>query len=226
MTGGPLRIAVLDDHPVVAEGLLGALVRHGADVESAGSATTWAGFVSDVLDAGGDPDVVLVDIHLNDGTRHDDVIAALTAIGIRCLVFTSDPRPLLIQQALRAGARGLILKSETLEVVIETIDQLREQDFVASSELAYCIVNDSEMVPHLAPRELDTMTLISTGLPRKSVGPRLPPKKDGGSVTEHSVNEWVGRVGQKYREAGEPTSSTIELLNLLRRHGYLIDEPH
>ena len=227
-SGGELsrtqRIAVLDDHPVVAEGVVSALLRRGSDVELVGTATSWDAFVEDVLGAGPPPDIVLVDIHVGDGSRNPDVIRALSLLGCRCLLFTSEARPVPIRDGLRAGACGLILKSEPVDVVVDTIEQLRTEPFATSSALAFSIVNDAEMVPNLAPRELETMRLLSTGLTRASVASRMA-RTNGERITAGTVSTYVNRVVAKYRRFDEHSSSTMELIALLRRHGHLVDDP-
>lgn len=221
----PLRIAVLDDHPVVAEGIVSAVARRDGGVTLLGTATTWEGFVREILDAGPLPDIVLVDAHINDGTYHADVIAALTRLGIRCLLFTSDARPVIVRDALKAGACGLVLKSEPVDVVVDTIEQLRTQPVATSSALAHSIMSDAQMVPHLAPRELETMRLLSTGLTRAGVARRMSGAQ-GGSLTSGTINTYVNRVVGKYRQVEVHSSSTMELLARLRRDGHIVEEPH
>lgn len=219
-----LRIAVLDDHPMIGEGLVSALTRLGADLDLIGTATTWAGLI-EVLDRHGPPDVGLIDIHINDGTRHEDVIAALTSLGVACLMYTSDARPALVAAGLRAGARGLILKSEPVEVVVGSVEQLRTELLVASSALAFSIVNDAQMVPHLTSRELEALRLLSKGLTQASVARRMI-GEDGSPISPGTVRTYIGRVAARYRDAGHATASTMELLQMLRRHGHIAEEPH
>lgn len=224
-TDQPLRIAVLDDHPIVAEGIVSAVARRAGSVTLVGTASTWDAFVHDILEAGARPDIALVDAHVNDGSYHAEVIKTLTKLGIRCLLFTSDPRPVIVRDALKAGACGLILKSEPVDVVVDTIEQLRTQPVASSSTLAHSIVTDAQMAPHLAPRELETMRLLSTGLTRAAVARRMS-GADGDSLTPGTVNTYVNRVVGKYRQVDVHSSSTMELLARLRRDGHIVEEPH
>ena len=224
-TDQPLRIAVLDDHPIVAEGIVSAVARRGGSVTLVGTASTWDAFVHDILEAGARPDIALVDAHVNDGSYHAEVITTLTELGIRCLLFTSDPRPVIVRDALKAGACGLILKSEPVDVVVDTIEQLRTQPVASSSALAHSIVTDAQITPHLAPRELETMRLLSTGLTRAAVARRMS-GVDGEPLTPGTVNTYVNRVVGKYRQADVHSSSTMELLARLRRDGHIVEEPH
>lgn len=222
---GRLRLAVLDDHPIVGAGVVAGLSRLGGDVELIGTATCWSGFLDTVLAGEPLPDLVLVDVHLNDGTHHADVVSELTRRGVRTVLFTSDPRPVLVRQAIAAGVSGLILKSAAVDDILKTIERLRAEPFAACSDIAQAIVTDSEMTPHLGPRELETMRLLSRGLSRAAVARSLS-SEAGTPLSAGTVNTYVNRVVAKYRAQRESSSSTLRVIEHLRADGYLTSEPH
>ncbi len=222
---GVLRVGVIDDHPVVGLGIVAALERLSNRIEQVGSATSWRTFQDEVLSQDLLPDLVLVDGHLNDGTRTPEVIAGLTARNIRAVLFTSDARPVLVREAIEAGACGLILKTALPEDILRTIDSLRVSPFAVCSSEAGRAVSSSREAPRLGARELETMRLLSTGKSRSGVARHIV-ADDGRSLTVSTINTYVNRVVAKYRAAGVPCASTVEVLGALRKEGYLVEEPH
>lgn len=219
------HVAVLDRHPVVALGVVTSLVRTGVDVDLCAAAASWPELEDKLVEAECTPDVVLVDVHLDGGSRLGEVIAQLTARGVDVVLFTSDSRPVLVREAVTAGAKGLILKSDPVACITATLDRLGDSPFVTSSEGARRIVEECARVPHLGPRELEIMRLLNTGLARSAVARRIT-SRGGTPLTVGTVNTYVNRVVVKYRKAGFAAGSIVEVLGIMRRQGYIVDEPY
>lgn len=110
MSGGEtqIRVAVVDDHEMVREGLR-ALLDTAPDIETVGEAGTVDRAISMLKELR--PDVALVDIRLPDGSGID-VCRAVTGHppGVRCLILTSVGHDEAERQAVAAGASGFVLK--------------------------------------------------------------------------------------------------------------------
>ncbi len=217
----PWRVAAIDDHPVVVAGIVSVLERAGEPIEWLGAATTWGQLQALLKTWAHPPDLVFVDLYLGDGSTPEEVISALTAQGIRALVVTSERRPVPIRSAMAAGAVGLVLKSDPPERIGDVLAQLRDGQFAVSSDLAYVIVTDEELMTHLTDREVEILRLLSQGYTRAMVAASLDPPAKPSTVNTH-----INRCAARYRERGITVSSTVDLLRAADADGYLGGDPH
>lgn len=212
----PVRVSGIDDHPIVLEGVVAMLLRQAPHVRWEGAASTPME-LSALLDAASEPpDLVLVDLHLGSGVDALAVIADLEARGIAPIVFTSELRPMPIRRAVAAGARGVMLKSDPVESLVEVIEQVSAGDFAASSELAFVLLTDEQLAAHLTARELEVLTLLAEGVPRKAIGRRMQPE-----VGLATVITYINRICARYRSLGREVGSVNDVLREAALDGHL-----
>lgn len=130
---GPLRVAVVDDHPVIRRGLA-QLLEQEADLELVGE--TGEAHEALAMIRSDEPDLVIVDLSLGgqDGlqlvrqisTRHE---------GLKVLVLSMHTEKLYAERAIRAGAHGYIMKHEPSEELMSAIRRIRDGGIYVSSEL-------------------------------------------------------------------------------------------
>ena len=113
-----IRIFIVDQHPLVREGLSMLLTQKGFEV--CGQADNCAEALRGILRA--DPDVAMVDIHFA-GSSGIELIADLkkSAPGIPVLVCAMAAGSLYVERAMEAGARGYITKQEVSRAVVEAV---------------------------------------------------------------------------------------------------------
>lgn len=208
-----LRIAAVDDHPVVLAGL------QAVEAASAGEmlivhAVTDSDDLFERLER--QPvDVVLVDLQLKDGLKGPEVVAKLDAINVPSVVYTAELRPLPIRRAMAAGALGLALKNDPIEGLIHTIRAAAGHEFAVSSQLAHVLIKDDTLTPRLAPREIEVLELLHQGIPRKSVGRLMTPP-----ASDSTVDTYLRRVSAKYRQLGRTVHGVPDALGHAERDGY------
>jgi len=110
VTGVPrVDVAVVDDHPIVRDGITGWVAAPDSGISVVATAATVDGLLAG---AGRRADVVLLDLDLGDGTTAERNVAAIRAAGPAVLVLSATGRPAAVRDAMRAGARGYVLKHE------------------------------------------------------------------------------------------------------------------
>jgi DNA-binding NarL/FixJ family response regulator len=193
-----IRLAIVDDHPMVTDGLDAALatfddlsvIAHGSSVVEARAL-----LVRDDLD------VVLLDVRLDDGNG----IQALAERGPRTrpgvLVISSFKTSQYIAAAARFGAAGFLLKTVALATLVDAIRTVAGGGSVFTTEQL------QKGFVTLAPRERQVVRLAMDGLSNKEIGVRLSmsPKTVESRLTEiydrHGITN--GRIELSLRAAEE-----------------------
>ncbi|MGV1008856.1 MAG: response regulator [Dermatophilaceae bacterium] len=211
-----IRLAALDDHPIVVEGLVSLITREAGDLVWLGGARTFAELERALQRWPSQPDIVLYDLHLHDGSNPSDGIAALRARGITVVVLTSEVRPIPIRRAVQAGAMGVVLKSDHADRIIDVIRSAAAGSFAASSDLAFVLLTDASLTARLAPRELEALELLADGVPRKLIGARMDPP-----VSLATVVTYINRVCERYRALGRDVTTAQDALRAAVEDGHL-----
>ena len=170
----PIRIFVIDDHPMIRHGLVAML--------SSDSSLKWVGEAADGAEAlrlapQTAPDVVLVDLVM---PRMDGVatIAALRPVlpNAKFLVLTSLLDASEVRRAMAAGAAGFLLKNASpQELVTIIISAARGQRVMAPEVTDALIADQREPRPgeELTGRERELLALMATGLSNQEIATRL-----------------------------------------------------
>jgi DNA-binding NarL/FixJ family response regulator len=199
-----IRVAIVDDHPVVRQGI-GALLAAQPEIEVVGS----AGTVEEAVDLLGSVgvDVLLLDIRLgtDSGLRFlaeapDSAgrAAAMPAV----VVLSAYDYPQYAEAALRLGAAGFVVKSAPLE---ELVDAIRR---AANGGMAFG-VRPSRDTPRVSPRELDVVRLVVEGRSNDEVGAEL-------GIGVKTVETHLRRMFERFEIA-----SRTELAARALREGWL-----
>jgi DNA-binding NarL/FixJ family response regulator len=174
------KILVVDDHPLVRDGLAARLARE-ADMEVCGEADSVEQAASRIRAER--PDVVVVDISLGQQNGLDLLRQVPTPDGqVKILVLSTYDETLYAERALRAGAMGYVNKSASWEVVVEAIRTVLKGKRYLSPDLAELLLDQtlggkstrpSSLVDALTDRELEVFRLIGQGLSTGDIALRL-----------------------------------------------------
>lgn len=189
-----IRIAIIDDHPMLRRGL-SDLIELEDDlvlVANLGDPTQAVKVINDT-----EPDLVLLDFNMpgQDGIQTLRQIKN-EALDVRIIMFTVSNNPNDIHQAIRAGADGYILKDIEPELLIKEIRHCAMGQQVISDSIREIVKQAIQSrtpdgrnpaISELTDRELDVLQLVAEGLTNRAIGERL-------SIAEGTVKVHVKRM--------------------------------
>jgi DNA-binding NarL/FixJ family response regulator len=174
-TDSKLRILLVDDHPVVRDGLRSMIVNQ-SDMEVVGESENGADAIAVYDDL--KPDIVLLDLKLPDmdGVRVIEAIRERHS-SARIIVLTTYAGDVQAGRALKAGAMGYLLKASLRRDLRDTIRAVHEGAIRVQAEVAVDLAQHASG-EHLTSRELDVLRLIAGGCSNKLVAARLNIRED------------------------------------------------
>jgi DNA-binding NarL/FixJ family response regulator len=188
----PLRIVIADDHLLFRDGVR-ALLKTAPEMELVGEAST--GEEAVLLAANTQPDVILMDIQMPglsgvDATHR--IVQDSPHVGVLIVTMFEDDRTVFA--AMRAGARGYVLKGANYTEMLRAVRAVGSGEAIFSPSVAARLaeyfatfqpVAAAPMFPQLSEREREILDLIAQGRPNAEIAVRLvlSPKTVGNHVS-------------------------------------------
>ncbi len=176
-----IRVLLVDDHALFRSGVRAEMLSHPTRVELVGEAASVEEAVERI--ARTRPDVVLLDVHLPDGSGADVIPRAP---GPRYLALSVSDAPDDVIAVIRAGARGYVTKTISADELVDAIARVNDGDAVFSPRLAGFVLDafasgstrprqpagDADL-DQLTPREREVLQHIARGYLYKEIAHRL-----------------------------------------------------
>jgi len=199
-----IRIMLVDDHSVVRSGL-GAFLSVNPDLELVGEAENGEQAVvrAGILK----PDVILMDLMM----PVMDGVAATLAIkkqnpAIQIIALTSFQEDELVQNALKAGAVGYLMKNVTARELAAAIKAAKDGKMILSPEAAQALVRASQQAHEsdsLTEREHEVLKLMVEGLNNAEIAERLVVSL---STVKYHISNILMKLGVDNRVAAVTTA--------------------
>jgi two-component system, NarL family, response regulator DevR len=190
-----IRVLVVDDHFVVRAGVA-SYIDSQSDMTLVGDAASCADALACVDEL--EPDVVLMDIRLSDGSGIDTTRRIRDSYpAIKVVIFTTSADLDLLRQSIEAGASGYVVKRMALKALGDTIRRVVAGEELVIDERAEAALETGGAEAHLAerlrrlsPQERRVLSLISDGLTNRQIADEL-------NLAEKTVKNYVSALLHK-----------------------------
>jgi two-component system, NarL family, nitrate/nitrite response regulator NarL len=204
-----IRIVVVDDHPMLRQGIVHVLssesdlrvVGEGANAEEAMTLAV------ELM-----PDVLLLDVNMPGGGLNALEAIASSCPAIAVLIVSVNDDQETVGEALRKGARGYALKGIDRRELVATVRSLHRGDHYVSPSLAVRLLADAkrddrartaaERLRELTAREMQILQHLAKGLSNKQIGAAL-------SLSEKTIKHYVTNVLQKLQVSNRIAAALI-----------------
>ncbi|TDQ76596.1 response regulator [Sphingobacterium yanglingense] len=199
-----ISVVILDDHPIVLEGLKSLLAHHTTDItiHAFGNATDFGTFMEDAPSV----DVILLDINLPDGNGLD--ICKNTKIkypSIKIVALSNQAEQSIIRQMFENGASGFLLKSTPSDKLLSCIYDALDGQVVMDPEVMRILTTPLQHkdFPSLTKREKQLIKLLAQGKTTADIADEL-------FLSKFTVDTYRKNLLQKFK-----VRNTSELLMLI-----------
>lgn len=210
---GVIRVALVDDHHLIRQGL--RLVLQGdPGFEIVGEAADHASAIDLVVAER--PDVLLLDLTFPEG----DALPLLRALrdrqpSLRVIVLTMHSDPETVRQALAAGAAGYMVKGAQSRELSEAIRAVARGDRYLHSSVTNTVIEDSVRwfeAGTMSPREREVLSLLASGHSPAQIGRTL-------DISIHTVRRHLANVSDKLGVKGMNALTRYAIRHGLDRTG-------
>jgi DNA-binding NarL/FixJ family response regulator len=197
----PIRIMIIDDHPVVRAGLASMLsTQPDIDVVASASSGQEALVLLDTIA----PDVILMDLRMPGMTGLEAMRIINTRIDPpRIIVLTSFDTDEDIYQSVGAGAHGYVLKDAPQDRLLEAIKVVNARGRYFPADIASRLTERMAR-SNLTPREHQVLQLVAKGLTNKEIGQAF-------GISDNTARNHVNSIIEKLEVSDRTEAATIAM---------------
>ena len=165
-----IRVLVADDHPIVRHGLIANLNPQPdmTVIAEAGDGVEALALVKEHL-----PDVVVLDLRMPQMDGLDVIAEANTSkLSSKFIIMTTFESEEDIHRAMKAGARGYLLKDSSQEEILDAIRRVSLGETYLPARIVQKVA-ESMRKPELSPREMEVLQCLAAGKSNKEIGAQL-----------------------------------------------------
>ena len=200
-------IIVVDDHDIIAKGC--RLVFEDAGMPWS---VCWYASLRDVEWPDGRV-LVILDLRLEDGSTPTQNLREIEQRGLPVIAYTSAESPILVLEAIAGGVLAIVRKSGPSSDLVRAIQDALDGRPSASLDWAAALDADEDfVVDYLAPIEADVLAHYAEGEKSETVARIL-------NLSKNTVNTYVARIRDKYRAAGRPADTRVDLFRRAAEDG-------
>lgn len=214
-----VSVMIVDDHPIWRDGVARDLGERGFDVPATAADAESAVRIARAVR----PDVVLMDINLGQVSGVDATRAVTQELpDTRVLVLSASGEHQDVLEAVKAGASGYLVKSASVEELVDAVHRTAEGDPVFTAGLAGMVLgeyrrmaeapNQGDPPPELTERETDVLRFVAKGLTARQIADRLV-------ISHRTVENHVQSTLRKLQ-----LHNRVELTRYAIEHGF--DQDH
>ncbi|MFB6609738.1 response regulator [Agromyces sp. NPDC056379] len=214
----PYRLALLDDHELIVDGLARWFTDVAADFTVVIRATNWMDLIRDPEFP---VDLVLMDLQLGDTVSIESRIRVCRAAGAKVVVVTAVDDDESRRRSLDAGAAGFVSKTLPADELVDYARRVmrgerlqRHASSAARADAAGTVDRTDRHGVALSAAEEKALRYYAQGLSTVEVGRRM-------DVGYETAKTYLRRVREKYAKAGRPASRKAELIRRAAEDGYL-----
>lgn len=207
MTATKAKIVLVDDHPLVREWLAN-LIEKSSDLTVCGEAEDAPAALEAIAEL--KPDLAIIDLSLGSGSGIDLIRSIRSSFpDVAMIVLSMHDERVYAERAIRAGARGYVMKRESTKKIIDAIHEVLKGNLYLSKEMTELLVekfisSDPEHVglplAQLSDRELEVFKLIGQGYEINEIAKTL-------NVNHKTIHTYSTRIREKLK-----LDSSAELL--------------
>lgn len=200
-SGAPIRIFIVDDHPLVREWLSNLLNQSDNLTVSGQAETASSGYAAMLLDP---PDVAIVDLSLQSSSGLDLIKNLSDQLpAIQVVVLSMHEEMFYVERAFRAGAKGYVTKRESTEQIVEAVREVAAGRVFASRPILGRLTERMmsgtlhASVETLSDRELEVFTRLGKGHGTRRIAEDL-------KVSIKTVQAYCARIKEKLGHTDGP----------------------
>jgi NarL family two-component system response regulator LiaR len=208
----PIKVVVVDDHPVVRNGIANMLLVFD-DIELVGEAASGSELMALLPEI--TTDVILMDVVMPGIGGLEATQAVCSQYPeVQIIMLTTFPEADTVQAALEAGARGFFTKNADIDDLADAIRDVHAGKTILASEATAALMKARTRSPEaghdLSKRELEVLALLVEGLSNREIGLRLGISP---ATVKHHVSACMMKLGASNRAQAAALAVELQLIS-------------